>query len=331
MLLSNLRLRRVLGALWLLDGLLQLQPRMFTADLISGVLSPTLQAQPAPVAASLRWIVQVAASHVFVTNLLIASVQLAIGACLLIGYRANTALFASVVWSLVVWYAGEGMGMVFTGQASALTGAPGAVLLYGVLALTLLPHQTLGRLASRLPLDTSSARWQSPHTSVLPRVGLRAVLASFWLVAAALQSRSMWWRPGQIAQTIRSVQAPGTLSGALVDPTLSWLAGMTTNIEGPLNAGLILTCLALAGGVAFARTDARLRLALRASIVLSLLFWWATQAFGMALTGFATDLNSGPLLVVLALSVWPMERQFAPKPRRMPVVAQTQPAIEVEV
>jgi hypothetical protein len=36
-LLSNERLRRVLGGLWLLDGLLQLQPGMFTLNLVQNV------------------------------------------------------------------------------------------------------------------------------------------------------------------------------------------------------------------------------------------------------------------------------------------------------
>ena len=311
MLLSHERLRRILGALWLLDGLLQLQPRMFTTDLIGGVMAPALQGQPAPVATSLHWIIQLAASHVVVTNLLIALAQLALGTSLLLGYRVNVALVASVVWSLVVWFAGEGMGMLFTGRATALTGAPGAVLLYGVLALALLPRRSLSKILTRPRPDGRAASWRTAHASVLSRDGLRTVLASFWFLAAALQTRPIWWQPGQIAQTVQGALSPGTLSGAVLDPTLRWLAGVTGGVEGPLNATLILTFLALAGGIAFAQTDARVRLVLGISIVLSLLFWWGGQALGMALTGLATDLNSGPLLIVLALCCWPQGQSAA--------------------
>lgn len=46
----------------------------------------------------------------------------------------------SVVWSLIVWYAGEGMNMLFTGQSSMLSGAPGAVLLYPLLGFVISPR-----------------------------------------------------------------------------------------------------------------------------------------------------------------------------------------------
>jgi hypothetical protein len=46
--------------------------------------------------------------------------------------------------------------------------------------------------------------------------------------------------------------------------------------------------------------------ALAGSMVLSLLLWWATEGCGQLLTGTATDVNAGPLLVVLALACWPV-------------------------
>jgi hypothetical protein len=39
MLLSRKALQRVLGALWLIDGLLQLQPQMFTMNMVNGVMN----------------------------------------------------------------------------------------------------------------------------------------------------------------------------------------------------------------------------------------------------------------------------------------------------
>ncbi len=46
MLLSRKALQRVLGVLWLIDGLLQLQPQMFTMNMVNGVMKPMLQGQP---------------------------------------------------------------------------------------------------------------------------------------------------------------------------------------------------------------------------------------------------------------------------------------------
>ena len=40
MLLSRKALQRVLGVLWLIDGLLQLQPQMFTMNMVNGIMKP---------------------------------------------------------------------------------------------------------------------------------------------------------------------------------------------------------------------------------------------------------------------------------------------------
>jgi hypothetical protein len=48
----------------------------------------------------------------------------------------------------------------------------------------------------------------------------------------------------------------------------------------------------------------RMRPVLVASIIVSLLICYFAEAFGMILTGMATDFNSGPLLVVMALACW---------------------------
>jgi hypothetical protein len=43
----------------------------------------------------------------------------------------KAALIISFGWILGVWAVGEGFGLLLTGSASPLTGALGAVLLYG--------------------------------------------------------------------------------------------------------------------------------------------------------------------------------------------------------
>src|SRR5690242_17713866 len=63
MLLSQKSLRSALGILWLIDGLLQLQPRMFTPNMADSILWPTIEGQPAPIAASLHSIVTVLSQH----------------------------------------------------------------------------------------------------------------------------------------------------------------------------------------------------------------------------------------------------------------------------
>ncbi|MFF2809551.1 hypothetical protein ACFVT2_20675 [Streptomyces sp. NPDC058000] len=52
------------------------------------------------------------------------------------------ALAASIAWSLGVWWFGEGVGGVLTGTASPVSGAPGAVILYALLAVLLWPTRS---------------------------------------------------------------------------------------------------------------------------------------------------------------------------------------------
>jgi len=130
------------------------------------------------------------------------------------------------------------------------------------------------------------------------------VLAGFWVFAALLQAQPTWWQPGQISGVISGLLGNGGLDNVLVDPVLTLLVKATANLEIPLNIALIVVFLAIGIGLAVPG-DKHLRPFLIASIVISVVFWYFTQAFGMILTGMATDFNSGLLLVVMALAVWP--------------------------
>jgi hypothetical protein len=269
------------------DGLLQLQPVMWTTYLTTGLMQPLTQGQPAPIADALQAMTDIAAQNLIAVNATIAAIQLALGICLLGGWFVRPALVASVIWSLVVWFGGEGLGMLLTGQASALTGAPGGVLLYAPLAL------------AAYPTDGDS------DDGLLSRHDLRLVLAGFWGLAAVLQLQPFWWQPQQISGVISNNLNPGTLNGTLLDPLLQFLADLTTDWEVPLNVAIIVVALGLAVGLAVVRTE-RARPLLAASIALSLVLWVATQGAGQLLSGSATDFNSGLPLALLALACWPI-------------------------
>lgn len=304
MLISDTRLRQLLGGLWLLDGMLQLQPRMFTLDLVTSVMEPSLHGQPAPIAAALTWMAMFAAAQPAAFNAAIACVQIALGLALITGYHAQAALLVSIPWAVLVWVGGEGLGMLLTGQASALTGAPGPVLLYAVIALALVPRAALS--PRRAVLAGRPPAWGRPSdTAVISRERLRVVLASLWVLAAALQLQPFWWRRGQIAGVIAGGESPGMLAGAGLNPALGRMAALAGQREIPLNLTIIVACLGLAAGIATARTRASRCAFLAVSIACSLLLWFAVQAFGGVFTGLATDLNSAPLLMLIALGGWP--------------------------
>ena len=299
MLLSRKALQRVLGALWLIDGLLQLQPRMFTGDMINGVMRPMLQGQPGLFAPSLQYIVNQTTLHLVEVNLLITIVQvlLGLGFLLLPDRWVKELVIASFVWALIVWYGGEGMSMLLTGTASILTGAPGAVLLYPLLGLAIWPRK-------RPRASEPGAKAWTGDDGLISRRVLRWVLSGFWFFAALLQLQPNWWQPGQISGAISALVGNGGLNTVLVDTVLTPLSKVTANLEIPLNIALIVVFLAIGIGLAVPG-DKRLRPFLVASIVVSVLFWYVSEAFGGILSGMATDFNSGLLVVVMALAVWP--------------------------
>ena len=108
-----------------------------------------------------------------------ALVQIAIGFGLLYRPTVKPALAASFGWVLVVWWFGEAFGMMFMAttpmggapMASALTGAPGAVLLYALIGAMVWPNGRPGGL-----FGVRGAR------AVLAARGL--LMAWLWLVEA---------------------------------------------------------------------------------------------------------------------------------------------------
>jgi hypothetical protein len=299
MLLSRKMLQRILGVLWLIDGLLQLQPLMFTANMINSIMRPMLQGQPGFIGPSLQYIVTQTTLHLTTVNIVIAFVQilLGLGFLLLSGRWVKDLVIVSIVWAFIVWYGGEGMSMLLTGQASILTGAPGAVLLYPLLGLAVYPRK---KSATR----SKGVARKAGDDGLLSRRLLRYILSGFWFFAALLQLQHNWWQPGQISGAIGAMVGQGGLNSVLVDPVLQQISNATATIEVPLNIALIVVFLALGIGLAVVKEE-QLRPFLIASIVASVVFWYVSEAFGMILTGMATDFNSGLLVVLMALACWP--------------------------
>ncbi len=302
MLLSRKTLQRILGTLWLIDGLLQFQPQMFTMNMVNGIMKPMLNGQPGLFEPSLQFIVTQTTLHLTAVNLLIGIVQvcLGLGFLLLPDRWVKELVIASIVWAFIVWYGGEGMSMLFTGTASILNGAPGAVLLYPLLGFAVYPRK-------KSTAASQGATKKASDDGLLSRGLLRYILAGFWFFAALLQLQPNWWQPGQISQSIGAMVGQGGLNTVLVDPLLRQVSNATANIETPLNIALIVVFLALGIGLAVVKQE-QLRPFLIASIVVSVVFWYCSEAFGMILTGMATDFNSGLLVVVIALAVWPKAR-----------------------
>ena len=280
-------LQVALGLVWLLDAALQFQPFMFSRSFVTQIIQPSAAGNPQVLAHSVTWASQVMLHHIAVYNGIFAAVQLLIAVGLFFRRTVKITLAASIVWALFVWWFGESLGGIF-GGASPLTGLPGGVVLYALIAALLWPKdRPVGRT------------WTSPATSgplgsALPKMIWLTLWGGFAYFLLLPDNRA----PDGVSQTFAfTVGQPGWLTSIMND--MSRLSGARGT---EISVALALLCFMVACGVFFAPT---VRPALLVAIGLGLLFWLA-QGLGGILTGKGTDPNTGPLLVLLAACYWPV-------------------------
>ena len=283
-LLTRRSLRLALGTLWLLDGLLQLQPYMFTKGFARQIITPVAAGQPFFVAAPVRWNAALIGTHPALFNGVFAGVQLALGIGLLLPRTSRAALVASVFWAGGVWYAGEGLGGLAGGHVSGLAGAPGAALLYGILALAAWP----GRPRPRSGPSTTPSR---------PPQWILGVWAALWIGFAALNLL-----PGNGSSS--AISSDLSSSASTVSPWLADLDHALATVVHSMGAGAgaLLVAVQASIGVLALRRGRLQRGALWAGIALALLYWAGGQSFGQLFSGQATDPSTGPLLALVGLA-----------------------------
>ena len=283
-----------LAAIWLLDGVLQYQAFMYTKG-FSQMLGGTASGNPGVVARPINWDATLVEHHLVLVNTIFATIQVLIGLGIAFRPTVRVALAVSIAWALGVWWFGEGLGGVLSGAASPLNGAPGAVIIYALLAVLLWPADRPGASA-----PFTAARAVGAHVA-------RALWLVLWLSLAYFaltpDNRASQGPNGMIAG-MESGQ-PGWLS-AILRGAASLVAGQGLAVSIALAVAFVVIAL----GVYLPPSVTKATLVL--AIVVALLIWVVAEAFGMILAGGATDPNSGPLLVLLALTYWPVKASATP-------------------
>ena len=271
---------------------------MFGQGFINTFVLNNASGQPFVVADFITHIGHFLSPDVAVWNTFFALIQLFIGVGLLFRRTVRPALAVSFVWALGVWVIGEGMGMLLTGTASALTGAPGSVFMYALLGLMAWPR------APRRAVDwsdrpvgvASSAAAHGIGRSVTPL----AVWAGYWWLAAVLfllpanrtttsiHSAIVGMAPGQ----------PGWYARFLTD------LGNLFSTNGTQTAWILaLLAVAIGFGPLVARRPGWI---LAAGALFAFLLWIAGQGLvGNLFTGSDTDPNTGPIVILLAVAMVP--------------------------
>jgi hypothetical protein len=294
---SRRSIQTVLALIWVLDGALQFQAFMYGKGFIQ-LLQGLTAGQPGWVASSVNQGAATMESHQAIFNTGAALIQVAIGLGILYKRTTKPAILVSFAWALAVWWFGEAFGMMFMAttpmggapMASALTGAPGAVLLYALIGAMVWPNGRPGGLFGVR--------------------GARAVWASLWLVMAWL------W-------LVEAAGANGIHNAINAAPSgMSWLSsvqdGFASITKGNgLIFAIILAGLSAAVGIAVAR-NWRAKEFLILAAVLNLIYWVVGQGFGGIFQGGATDPNAGLLFIVLSYTLYtlvPYEQGLAPSTR----------------
>ena len=276
-------LRIGFGLIWILDGILQAQPKM-AGGLASQVIEPTAAASPAWVQHLVNWGGTIWSFHPIQAGAASVWIQVGIGVWLLAaktGPWSRLAGLASVAWGMVVWVFGESFGGIFAPGLSWLTGAPGAVLIYVV----------AGALIA-LPEDA----WRTP---VLGRLLLGGI-GVFFLGMAVLQAwpgRGFWQgtiggQPGTLSGMVQ--QMSGTPQPHFLSALLAAFGSFTASNGFAVNL-VVVIALAAMGAVfltAFISGRPRLvRYAVWFGIAVCLADWVLVQDLGF-LGGLGTDPNS---------------------------------------
>ena len=291
------RLRLIFGVLWLLAGILQLQPEMPGA-FVPAILAPGLNTAPSWLADPVRPLAELWVRRPVSADAAAAWIQLGLGVLLLVGGRglfARVVLLVSIAWGLLVWAAGEFLGGLTTPAASLLRGSPGAVLAYIAAAiLLLLPYRW----------------WQTGQAGLLAR----RIVGVWLLLGAFLQALPWegWWGRRALAQVFTDAAASSQPA------PLTWPMHVLRSIgtRQPVVLNAVLVAVLVAVGISLLPRRPW-RPGIIAGFVVCAATWWFGQDFGV-LQSAATDPSSGlPLLGLLAAG-WPAAEPAVARPRNPP-------------
>jgi len=300
--ITKRKIQTALGLLWLFDGLLQLQPQMFGSHFVSGVILPAAQGQPLFVTGPMHALIHIFLLHPALFNSLAALTQLSLGALILSKPTLKIGLIASIAWGLFVWSVGEAYGGIFSGHSLVLMGAPGAALLYVILALAAMPKDHDKKVSE--PPYWLTFVWAicwigGAIYQLLPSQNTVSSLSS---MIAGNGSGQPGWLASLDYHLGSLINGFGKPLSSAVHMSAAQMATMPT--EGNSGYWFILLIATVMIFIGLAIFYPRFRtVAVVLGIIVSLVFWVVGQSFGGIFTGLATDPSSAPLFVLLGLAV----------------------------
>lgn len=118
----------------------------------------------------------------------------------------------SIPWAILIWWLATGVGGIFN-NASPLTGAPGAVLIYGVIALLVWPRRE----------ETAASGRSTAETSIIGPIAPKLLWSALWIGFALL-----------VLETTN--RAPNAIHDVIVNAETgqpSWIVAIDRNLAVP--------------------------------------------------------------------------------------------------
>ncbi len=262
-----------LGTLWLIDGILQLQPEM-PYVFLPYVIIPMMTSTSGSLYNIILFGVNIWSLHPVIFNATAAVTQLFIGIGLLIklNKKGNVLiLIVSSAWSLILWIFGEGFGGIFQAGSSFLSGLPGSALVYLIISIYLL-----------LVIAGYEIKWVIPV--------FMAALFSISFILQAIPASQFWsgYSLSRIPYNLIFLYQPRFLSDSFLYFTNTFI---TYDFYWNLFFSVYFAVCAFAWLY-------RPFFAALLTIPITLFSWWVGQDFGIV-SGYGTDPNSGlPLLII---------------------------------
>ncbi len=274
------------GILWIIDALLQINPHM-PNDMIKSVIQPQVVQEPSFVAWLLRGALDIWQYDPVASNAALIWAQGSIGALYLLGSRRQIriiAAYSSIIWGIVIWIFGEGVGMILSAGNSFILGAPGAAFYYIIAG---------GLLLIADPVTISE---KFRHRS-------RRAIGGFWILMALLQVAPFegFWSGSNLTdlfQKINSLPRPSFIASPA-----SFISQATASHPALWNAVFVALMLLIGMGIFF---FAESKGYIYASIIILIAFWWIGTGFGFTvLSGIGSNSTLPLIILTIALLIVP--------------------------
>ena len=290
-------LRVGFGLLWILDGVLQAQPKM-AGGLASQVIEPSASSSPSWVQHVVNWGGTIWSYHPIQAGAASVWIQVGIGAWLLVaanGPLSRIAGVASVAWGLIVWVFGESFGGIFAPGLTFLFGAPGAVLFYAVAgALIALP----------------ASAWRGTRLGTLLVRGMGLLFLGM-AVLQAWPGRGFWQGGANGTLTGMISTMADTPQPHYLHLIISGAASFTVAHGWAVNLFAVVALAVIGAGFLTARRDV-VRYAVWFGAFFCLADWLLVEDLGF-LGGLGTDPNSMvPVILLLTAGYVALRPQPAP-------------------